>query len=132
MTKWVYTFGDGTAEGNSGLKNLLDRAVLEHVELNTQLDLARNYRKIDEIPFDFERRRMSVVVSERDTHHELICKGAVEEMFSVCTHVQYEGKAHRLDAVMQERLQHVTRELNDDGLRVVAVAEPDPTIRIRP
>ena len=106
----------------TGLKNLLDRAVLEHVELNTQLDLARNYRKIDEIPFDFERRRMSVVVSERDTHHELICKGAVEEMFSVCTHVQYEGKAHRLDAVMQERLQRVTRELNDDGLRVVAVA----------
>ena len=106
----------------TGLKNLLDRAVLEHVELKTELDLARNYRKIDEIPFDFERRRMSVVVSERAHHHELICKGAVEEMFTVCTHVRYEGQSYPLDANAQERLQKITRELNEDGLRVVAVA----------
>ncbi|MDY0211806.1 MAG: magnesium-translocating P-type ATPase, partial [Desulfuromonadaceae bacterium] len=64
----------------TGLKNLLDRAVLEHVELTTELGVTLNYKKIDEIPFDFERRRMSVVVSEREHHHELICKGAVEEM----------------------------------------------------
>ena len=106
----------------TGLRNLLDRAVLEHVELKTEMDLARNYRKIDEIPFDFERRRMSVVVSEREHHHELICKGAVEEMFDVCTRVQVDGQIHPLDADMQDRLQRVTRELNQDGLRVVAVA----------
>ena len=106
----------------TGLKNLLDRAVLEHVELKTELDVARNYKKIDEIPFDFERRRMSVVVSERAHHHELICKGAVEEMFAVCSHVRYEGQTYPLDASVQERLQKVTRELNEDGLRVVAVA----------
>ncbi|EPZ17131.1 hypothetical protein M622_09265 [Thauera terpenica 58Eu] len=106
----------------TGLKNLLDRAVLEHVELKTELDLARNYRKIDEIPFDFERRRMSVVVSERAHHHELICKGAVEEMFAVCSHVRFEGQTYPLDASARARLQKVTRELNEDGLRVVAVA----------
>ncbi len=106
----------------TGLTNLLDRAVLDHVELKTELDVGRNYRKIDEIPFDFERRRMSVVVSEREEHHELICKGAVEEMFDVCTHVQYDGQTYPLDAAAQERLQRVTGELNESGLRVVAVA----------
>ena len=110
----------------TGLKNLLDRAVLEHVELQTELKLAQDYRKVDEIPFDFERRRMSVIVSERDDHHELICKGAVEEMLAVCTRVRIEG-AHgpqevALDAAMLERVHKVTRELNEDGLRVVAVA----------
>lgn len=50
--------------------------------------MAQDYRKVDEIPFDFERRRMSVVVSELDDHHELICKGAVEEMLSVCSTIR--------------------------------------------
>ena len=59
----------------TGLINLLDRAVLEHVELQSSLRLSQDYHKVDEIPFDFERRRMSVVVSEREDHHELICKG---------------------------------------------------------
>ncbi|HQX51939.1 MAG TPA: magnesium-translocating P-type ATPase [Planctomycetaceae bacterium] len=106
----------------TGLKNLLDRAVLEHVELKTEMKLAQHYRKIDEIPFDFQRRRMSVVVSEREHHHELICKGAVEEMFEVCTHVQYEGQIYPIDADAKQRLQAVTRTLNEEGLRVVAVA----------
>ena len=110
----------------TGLKNLLDHAVLEHVELQTELKLEQDYRKIDEIPFDFERRRMSVVVSERVEHHELICKGALEEMLAVCTRVRLEnGEGPRevpLDAVMLERVQRVTHGLNEEGLRVVAVA----------
>lgn len=106
----------------TGLKNLLDRAVLEHVELKTSLNIARNFRKIDEIPFDFVRRRMSVVVSERDDHHELICKGAAEEMFDVCTRVQYKGQTFPLDAAWHERSKSVLRKLNEHGLRVVAVA----------
>lgn len=106
----------------TGLKNLLDRAVLEHVELKTQLDLAQNYAKVDEIPFDFERRRMSVVVSERAHHHELICKGAVEEVLAVCTRVRHGDEVHPIDASVQERLHDVTSRLNQEGLRVVAVA----------
>ncbi len=106
----------------TGLRNLLDRAVLEHVELKTELDIARNYRMVDEIPFDFERRRMSVVVSERDEHHELICKGAAEEMFDICTQVQYDGETLPLDASRRQGLLEVLRGLNESGLRVVAVA----------
>lgn len=110
----------------TGLKNLLDRAVLEHVELQTELKLAQDYRKVDEIPFDFERRRMSVVVSEREDHHELICKGALEEMLTVCTRARIHNGAGLqevpLDAAMLSSVLKVTRELNEDGLRVVAVA----------
>ena len=110
----------------TGLKNLLDRAVLDHVELQTELKLAQDYKKIDEVPFDFQRRRMSVVVSEevnqREDHHELICKGAVEELVSICTHVQDGDKIVPLDAAMLQRVLAVTRGLNEEGLRVVAVA----------
>ena len=69
----------------SGLKNLLDVAVLQHVELHEKLKAEERFRKIDEIPFDFERRRMSVVLERGDEAHILICKGAVEEVFAVCT-----------------------------------------------
>ena len=72
----------------TGLKNLLDVAVLEHIELHESLKVEHNFRKIDEIPFDFVRRRMSVVVEEENHHHELICKGAVEEILQVCTQVK--------------------------------------------
>ena len=107
----------------TGLKNLLDRAVLEHVELQTELKLAQDYRKVDEVPFDFQRRRMSVIVSERDDHHELICKGAVEEILGTCTRVRTaSGRDEPLDAAMLARVQEVTRGLNQEGLRVVAVA----------
>ena len=106
----------------TGLKNLLDRAVLEHVEVQKELQLAENYKKIDEIPFDFQRRRMSVVVSERDDHHELICKGAVEEVLAACTRVRDSDHDVMLDASMLERVLGITRELNEKGLRVVAVA----------
>ena len=75
----------------TGLKNLLDLAVLDHAEVHSQLHLDKEFRKIDEIPFDFNRRRMSVVV-EKDPHqHLMICKGAVEEILSICTGVKMNG-----------------------------------------
>lgn len=119
----------------TGLKNLLDRAVLEHVGLETELKLEQDYRKVDEIPFDFVRRRMSVVVCERDDHHELICKGAIEEVLAVCTHVRIDdgggARVMPLDAALLKRVQQVTRQLGQDGLRGVAVAVKDlpPTQR---
>ena len=126
----------------TGLKNLLDRAVLARVELTAELQLKDAYRKVDEIPFDFERRRMSVVVAAvsagQDQHHELICKGAVEEVLSICTHVRTPEPAGAatdasldgerpmpttvLDAALLTRTQAVTQALNREGLRVVAVA----------
>jgi len=110
----------------TGLKNLLDRAVLEHAELQAELRLAQDYRKVDEIPFDFERRRMSVVVSERDDHHTLICKGAVEEILSVCGKIRVQDEKVNADVDLTPdllaKVRKITQELNAQGLRVVAVA----------
>ncbi len=106
----------------TGLKNLLDVAVLEHVDVQRELDPVRNYRKVDEIPFDFTRRRMSVVVSEREDHHELICKGAVEEILSICTRVRHGDAVEPLSEDLLQRIRAVTADLNEEGLRVVAVA----------
>ncbi|MEX8192538.1 magnesium-translocating P-type ATPase [Comamonas guangdongensis] len=106
----------------TGLKNLLDRAVLEHVELRTRLHINEDYRKVDEIPFDFQRRRMSVVVAERDHHHELICKGAVEEILQVCTRLRDGDALLPLTPQRREQVRAVTEGLNREGLRVVAVA----------
>jgi P-type Mg2+ transporter len=133
-TEDVLTFAFLNSYYQTGLKNLLDHAVLEHVELAAELKLKEAYRKVDEIPFDFERRRMSVVVAvmttvdgkPRDDHHELICKGAVEEVLAACTHVRVEeGQGVQvlpLDASLLARTQQVTGSLAAQGLRVVAVA----------
>jgi Mg2+-importing ATPase len=106
----------------TGLKNLLDVAVLEHAEVHRELEPARNFRKVDEIPFDFDRRRMSVVVAEHDEHHLVITKGAVEEVLSVCTHARHGADVEPLAPTLLARLRDVTSALNADGLRVVAVA----------
>ncbi|WP_277962180.1 magnesium-translocating P-type ATPase [Pseudomonas sp. RIT-To-2] len=113
----------------TGLKNLLDVAVLEHVDVQRDLQVTTAYRKVDEIPFDFNRRRMSVVVAEHDQHHVLICKGAVEEILSVCHQVRHGDQVEPLGATLLARIRQVTAELNAEGLRVVAVAasERPPT-----
>ena len=109
----------------TGLKNLLDVAVLEHVEINRELNPVLNFRKVDEIPFDFTRRRMSVVVAEHDEHHLLICKGAVEEIISVCSRVRNGEVDEALTPELLARIRAVTADLNEDGLRVVAVASKE-------
>ncbi|MEN3293635.1 MAG: P-type Mg2+ transporter [Burkholderiales bacterium] len=109
----------------TGLKNLLDVAVLEHAEVHSELNPAQNYRKVDEIPFDFNRRRMSVVVAEHEDHHEFITKGAVEEILSVCTRVRHGDAVEPLTPEILARVRRVTADLNEEGLRVVAVAAKD-------
>lgn len=106
----------------TGLKNLLDVAVLEHVEVHRELEVATAFRKVDEIPFDFTRRRMSVVVAEHDEHHLLITKGAVEEILSVCTQVRHGTLVEPLTPELLARIRAMTADLNEEGLRVVAVA----------
>lgn len=106
----------------SGLKNLLDRAVLDHHELATALRPDHEFEKIDEIPFDFERRRLSVVVRRDDGPHLLICKGAVEELFAISARYETEKDCGALDPSHLEAAQRETEELNADGFRVVAVA----------
>ena len=112
----------------SGLKNLLDVAVLEYAGLTERIKAGVQYRKIDEIPFDFQRRRMSVVV-EGKGRHLLICKGAVEEVFSCCTHAEVNGSVEALEPSYLGQLLQVTRELNEDGFRVIAIAYKETASR---
>ncbi len=105
----------------SGLKNLLDVAVLRHVEMNEHLRVEKDYRKVDEIPFDFVRRRMSVVVEGRGKHL-LICKGAVEEIFNICVDSEIGDEKFPLDASHHNHLRSITQTLNEDGFRVIAIA----------
>jgi Mg2+-importing ATPase len=116
----------------SGLRNLLDVAVLEHAELQEKLRPNHQFSKIDEVPFDFERRRLSVVVQRDDGPHLLICKGAVEEIFQISDKYETADECGRLDASHFESAQRETAELNADGFRVVAVAykelPPEQTI----
>jgi Mg2+-importing ATPase len=118
----------------SGLKNLLDIAVLDHVETKEHVQLEHRFNKIDELPFDFSRRRMSVILATEENKHVLICKGAVEEVFAACTQFAMDGAAAPLDASHLVQMQGQTRRLNADGFRVIAVAykeivEPRPSYR---
>ncbi len=106
----------------SGLKNLLDVAVLEHVEIHKLLGIDTGFTKVDEIPFDFSRRRLSVVVAHGQDKHILICKGAVEEIFAVSTRYEIDGTRGPLDAGHFATAKEEMVALNEDGFRVVAVA----------
>jgi Mg2+-importing ATPase len=106
----------------SGLRNLMDTAVLQHVEQAGRPADLDGYRKLDEIPFDFTRRRLSVVVQKPGDKPLLVCKGAVEEVFSVCTRYRLGERVDPLDPSHLPKVQRITERLNGNGFRVIAVA----------
>ncbi len=108
----------------SGMKNLLDAAVIEHGNLHKSHlpSVETRYRKVDEIPFDFVRRRLSVVAEDRRGDHLMVCKGAVDEMLAICTRVRDGEMTHSLDEARRDALRARANALNEDGLRVVLVA----------
>jgi P-type Mg2+ transporter len=101
----------------TGLRNLLDNAILAHEEL----DVEKAARKVDEIPFDFNRKRMSVVIDYESTH-VLICKGAVEEIFAACDRYQIDDDVFPLIDMIKADLLEEYRDLSAEGYRVIAVA----------
>ncbi len=105
----------------TGLKNVLDRAILQHTEANAKLCID-NYRKVDEIPFDFSRKLMSVVVETPDHEHQLLTKGAPEAVFSRCTHFESEGELFEMEPILAGNLIEQYNDLSADGFRVLAVA----------
>ena len=111
----------------TGLKNLLDIAVLEHVDVREDLHIDdQAYALVDEIPFDFVRRRMSVVVNKKETNqHVLICKGAVEEILNICTKGELNGEPFGMTIEHRDEMVKLARDLNEDGFRVIAVAHKD-------
>jgi Mg2+-importing ATPase len=108
----------------TGLKNILDRAILAHTEIRQQFQVPA-HRKIDEIPFDFSRRLMSVVVALPDGKHRLICKGAPEEVFRRCPFFEYEGERLPMEHVLLDDLRLEYERLSNDGFRVLAIAYRD-------
>lgn len=128
VLKWAYL----NSYHQTGLKNLLDVAVLEHTELHQYINVEGDFKKIDEIPFDFDRRRMSVILEMKTGKHLLICKGAVEEMLDKCTHAFDPGEDKQLhiendkivpmNDAMRKIVVDTSKKLNGEGLRVLLVA----------
>jgi len=103
----------------TGLKNILDKAVLKYEKL-----VVKQYKKIDEMPFDFSRRIMSVVV-DMDGKHKIIAKGAPEEILKRCTRYELDGELEELDQIVLTDLKEEYDSLSADGFRVLAVAYKD-------
>lgn len=108
----------------TGLKNLMDRAILDHKHLHEKINIP-DHAKVDEIPFDFSRRVMSVVVRLPSGVHRLICKGAPEEVFRRCGGFELDGKRYPMEHVIIEDLREEYQELGADGFRVLALAYKD-------
>ena len=105
----------------TSLKNLLDKEILNYEHLN-KIAIEKNYKKVDEIPFDFNRKRMSVVVKNGNGDSFLICKGAVREVFDVSSKGEVYESKFNLDKSHYEKADNVVQNLNKDGFRVIAVA----------
>jgi Mg2+-importing ATPase len=105
----------------TGLKNVLDRAVLKYKELHKELSIDK-YKMVDEIPFDFSRRMMSVAVEAPDGERQLLTKGAPEAVFTRCTHFESEGEIIPMEPILAGDLVQQVNELSEDGFRVLAVA----------
>ena len=118
----VLHYGYLNSYHHTGLKNLLDQAILDHEELEERLKAKEKYKKIDEIPFDFVRRRMSVVVEDETGLNTLICKGAVEEVLSQCTRVDVKGQVIPVEREHDAKRRQIADDLNGQGFRVIALA----------
>jgi Mg2+-importing ATPase len=107
----------------TGMKNLMDLAIIERARKENHMDWFRTYSKVDEIPFDFNRRRMSVVLEDESGKRQLITKGAVEEMLKICSFAMYQGEAHPITDELREEVLQISGKLNERGLRVITVAQ---------
>ncbi|MFJ7792765.1 magnesium-translocating P-type ATPase [Pseudomonas sp. NPDC096950] len=106
----------------SGLKNLMDQAVVQFANANAKFRAPFAYSKVDELPFDFVRRRLSIIVKDSRDDHLMVCKGAVEEMLSIASHINENGQVIALDAQRRKDLLALANEYNEDGFRVLLVA----------
>ena len=106
----------------TGLKGNIDEAVINRGLENNLGDLQEKYKKIDEVPFDFSRRRLSVIVSDGEKK-QMITKGAVEEILNICTMVDYKGQVEPITKEIKDNIRRISKKLNEQGLRVVAVCQ---------
>jgi P-type Mg2+ transporter len=109
----------------SGMKNLMDQAVIRFGRGKPGIEALGRYSKVDELPFDFIRRRLSIVVADENGQQRLICKGAVEEMLEIATHVRDGQQILPLDQARREALQALAAQYNEEGFRVLVLATRD-------
>ena len=112
----------------TGYKNLMDLAIIQKTEAEENLDpkladLSEQYVKVDEIPFDFKRRRLTTVVRDKKGKTQMVTKGAVEEMLPICRFAEYEGEIRILSEGLRQRILEVVNDLNEKGFRVLALAQ---------
>ena len=107
----------------TGLKNLMDLAIINRAEKEEMAFLEGDYIKEDEIPFDFTRKRMSVVLKDQNGKRQLITKGAVEEILSICSFIELNGKVEKISKELIENARKIYEDNNNDGLRMIAVAQ---------
>ena len=106
----------------TGLKNLIDVAIINRADINGIASYKDDFVLVDEIPFDFTRRRMSVVVMDKKKRRTLITKGAVEEIVSICSYVDVDGKIVKISDALKEKFMATYQKYNHDGLRMIALA----------
>ena len=111
------------ANFQTGLKGNIDEAVIKRAIENGLEVLNNQYVKVDEIPFDFTRRRLSVVVSDQEKKRFVITKGAIEEILSICTSVEMEGQIVNMTDTIRKNVLSISKKMNKDGLRVVGICE---------
>lgn len=112
----------------TGLRNLMDVAVMEYAAKHDEADEWKQYCKVDEIPFDFTRRRMSVVVADSAGKTQMITKGAIEEMLAVCNWAEYQGKVEPMTPELHKEILQTVQDYNTGGLRVLGIAQKtDPS-----
>lgn len=106
----------------TGLNGSIDEAIIKRALENDLAEITHQYTKIDEIPFDFTRRMLSVIVKD-DKEEKIITKGAVEEILSICNFVKYKNEVSDITTAIKDKIRKISEELNAEGLRVVAVCE---------
>ena len=114
----------------TGLKGNIDEAVINRAAEQNLKDIVSKYKKIDEIPFDFSRRRLSVIVSDENNKKQMITKGAVEEILNICSMVDIKGAVSPITKEIKENIKKVSKSLNKDGLRVIAVCQKNDITNI--
>ena len=112
----------------TGLKGNIDEAVIKRGIENGLGNFRETYKKVDEIPFDFARRRLSVIVSD-GSKKQMITKGAVEEILNICTLVDNDGQVEPITKSIKDNIRKISRKLNEDGLRVVAVCQKNDILQ---
>ena len=108
----------------TGLKGNIDEAVIKRGIENNLEELKTKYKKVDEVPFDFSRRRLSVIITDGN-RKRMITKGAVEEILNICTTVEYNGEILPIKKDIKDNVKKISKSLNEQGLRVVAVCKKD-------